>query len=101
MHARSRAFALVHVRVLTVGIFSAAVIGPLPAGAQTAQQYSGSAVTDLVHVEELIVPNDGDGDGDGEVDQLSLAPSLSEMSSAGLTGGGNAHARATNLDVDL
>jgi hypothetical protein len=63
-------------------------------GAQTSA-YSGSANTDLVHVQALNIP------GTFQLAEAAVAPSLAEMNSAGVEGGGNSHSRAANLDVDL
>jgi uncharacterized repeat protein (TIGR01451 family) len=64
--------------------------------AQAPGPYSGSAETDLVHVQALNVPEE-----EFQLAEAAVAPALAEMDSAGLKDGGNSHSRATNLDVDL
>jgi len=68
----------------------------VPHGVQAqVNEYSGSAEGDLVHVQALNIPETF------QLAEAAVAPSLSEMSSTGIDGGGNSHSRATNLDVDL
>ena len=64
--------------------------------AQAPGPYSGSAETDLVHVQALNVPEQ-----EFQLAEAAIAPALAEMDSAGLADGGNSYSRATNLDVDL
>jgi uncharacterized repeat protein (TIGR01451 family) len=78
---------------MTVGL--AALLVPHGAGVQAATPYSGSANTDLVHANVLNIPDTV------QLAEASVAPAVAEMSSAGVAGGGNAHSRATNVDVDV
>ena len=57
--------------------------------------YGGAANTDLVHVQALNIPDTI------QLAEAAVAPTSAEMASKGVAGGGNAHSRATNLDVDL
>jgi uncharacterized repeat protein (TIGR01451 family) len=66
-----------------------------PIGASAAGPYGGSASSDIVHAKALNLP------GAVQLADVSVAPSVAEMNSAGVKGGGNAHSRATNLDVDV
>lgn len=77
---------------MTVGLGMLFV--PLGARAQ-GTDYSGSANTDLVHANVLNIPDTI------QLAEASVAPSVAEMSSAGVDGGGNSRSRATNVDVDV
>jgi uncharacterized repeat protein (TIGR01451 family) len=93
---RARAIGVVR-RARAIGLaFGVAALGvwaPGGADAQSGGTYSGSASTDLVHVHALNIPDTF------ELAEASVAPSKAEMSSAGVEGGGNAHAFATNVNA--
>src|SRR5687768_4827684 len=85
--------ARVFAAVLALGL--AGLWAPRIAAAQAAGPYTGSADSDLVHLQALNIPDQI------QLAEASVAPSVAEMSSTGVEGGGNAHSRATNLDVDV
>jgi uncharacterized repeat protein (TIGR01451 family) len=85
----SRVFAA----MLVVGL--GCLWAPRMAAAQAPGPYSGSADSDLVHAQALNIPEQV------QLAEASVAPSVAEMSSTGVEGGGNSHSRATNLDVDV
>ena len=57
--------------------------------------FSGSASSDIVHVQALNIPDAL------ELAEVAIAPAMAEMNSAGVPGGGNSHARALNVDADI
>ena len=56
--------------------------------------YSGSAASDIVHVHALNIPDTF------ELAEAAIAPSLAEVNSEGVPGGGKSHAHATNIDAE-
>ncbi len=84
-----RAFAL----ALALGL--AGLWIPQQNASAAASDYSGSAYSDIVHVQALNLPDTL------ELAEAAIAPSTAEMSSAGVAGGGNSHAHALNVDADL
>jgi uncharacterized repeat protein (TIGR01451 family) len=84
-----RAFAL----ALALGL--AGLWIPQQNASAAAGDYSGSAYSDIVHVQALNLPDAL------ELTDVAVAPSTAEMNSAGVPGGGNSHARALNVDADL
>ncbi|MEX2394741.1 MAG: hypothetical protein WD826_09720 [Actinomycetota bacterium] len=72
----------------------AALWVPADARAQAEGPFSGSAATDLVHVHAVNVPDQF------ELAEVAVAPASAETDSDGVEGGGNAVAKATNIDVE-
>jgi uncharacterized repeat protein (TIGR01451 family) len=86
---RLRGFAL----VLALGL--AGLWIPQQSASAAYGPFSGSAYSDIVHVQALNLPDAL------ELAEVAVAPSTAEMNSAGVAGGGNSHARALNVDADL
>jgi uncharacterized repeat protein (TIGR01451 family) len=80
---------------VTAGLLLAGLFIPDRPAAAAANDYSGSAYSDIVHLQALNIPDTF------ELAEAAIAPSTAEMNSAGVAGGGNAHARALNVDADL
>lgn len=94
MERNSRAPRSMRALAIASGLALLTLWAPRDSVAQ-ATAYGGSAAGDLVHVHALNVPDTF------ELAEAAVAPSLAEMSSTGIEGGGNSYARATNLDVEL
>jgi hypothetical protein len=67
---------------------------PGGARAQSPEPYSGFAGTDIVHVHAVNIPDQL------EVAEVAVAPASAEANTEGVEGGGNALAKATNVDAE-
>ena len=95
MRHRTRARLLARVAPVALALGLGALMVPANVANAAGTSYKGSANSDIVHVKALNIPNTI------QLAELGVAPSSAEMNSAGVPGGGKAHAHATNIDADV